>query len=148
MADFASAEYAAAFPLLRNAAFGFVDHIEKLQTIEAYAALAARRLGHDEDALDALERIVAAEKVEPHFRSVKLSDDLRLEFNKAAAWLLPASEAALLGVPSALIDAATAAKPRVLVPMPSKRPNVPITVEKGKAGSNDKGDTAPPGGKH
>lgn len=140
MADFASANYAAAYPELRNAAFGFVEHIELFETVQTYAALAALRLGHETDAHEALVRIVAAETIEPHFRSIKLAEDLRLEIDRAAASLLTTKEATLLGVPATTIESVAAAKPRVVVPMPKKRPNVSVTAPH-EAGSVD---TAPP----
>jgi hypothetical protein len=141
MADFASGNYEAAYTELRNAAFGFVEDIELFETAQAYVTLAARRLKHDADAHDALDRIVAGETIEPHFRSLKLTDEMRKEIDIAAASLLSPKDAALLGVPQKTIEEVAAAKPRVIVPQPKKRPNVSVTAP------HDPGsvDTAPPG---
>jgi|SRR4051794_16735166 len=129
MTHFAAADYARAFAELRTAAFGLVEKVEQLEIAESYASVAAHRLGRDSDARDSLMRIVSAEKLQPHYGSIKLPDDLRAEVNSIAANLLTAEEAALLGVTAA-------AKPAVVVPTPSKQPNVAVTAprEGGDAG--------------
>jgi hypothetical protein len=139
MAHFAAADYAAAFTELRNAAFGFVEQVDQFETAQAYATIAAHRLGHDSDARDSLMRIVAAEKIQPHFRSVKLPDELRTEVDTVAATLLTSQEATLLGVPAELQKAA-ATKPAVVVPTPTKRPNVAVTAPR----DDREVDAAPP----
>lgn len=123
MDHFAAGEYASAFTELRNAAFGFVEHVETFETTQAYAAIAAHRLGHDNDARDSLMRIVTAEKVQPHFRTVKLPDALRAEIDTLAAALLTAQESTLLGVPEQAQDAAAASKPAVETHAPTPKPN-------------------------
>jgi tetratricopeptide (TPR) repeat protein len=124
MTHFAAGDYATAFAELRNAAFGFVDHVDKFETIQAYASVAAHRLGHDNDARESLMRIAAAEKVQQHFALVTLPDDLRNEVNKLAAMLLPAQEAALFNVPT---DAAKT-KPSVIEPPRQTTPkSQPVT---------------------
>ena len=139
MAHFAAGEYATAFTELRNAGFGFVEQVDQFVTIQAYAAIAAHRLGHDDDARDSMLRIVKAEKIEPHYRSVKLPDDLRAEDDNIAAVLLTRQECTVLGVPTAIQDAAKT-KPADLVPTPGKRPNVAVTAPRDRGGA----DTAPP----
>ncbi len=127
MADFAIGDFDSALRELRSAAFGFVEQIEKLQTAEAYAAVAAHRLGRDADVRDVLLHIVAAETIEPHFRTIKLPDALRAEIESSAALLLTRKEATTLGVPAAVLDALPA-RATTLVPTPTKRPNVAITA--------------------
>lgn len=119
MTHFAAADYPAAFTELRNAAFGLVDKVDQFETAQSYACLAARRLGHDSDARDSLMRIVSAEKVQPHFRAIKLPADVRAEVAAVAARLLTEQEAALLGVTAAI---------RPDVPTPTARPNVALTA--------------------
>jgi hypothetical protein len=121
MTHFAAADYAAAFTELRSAAFGFVERVEQFEIAQSYACIAAHRLGHESDARDSLMRIVTAEKVQPHYRSIKLPDDVRAEVNAVAANLLTKEEAALLGVTSA-------AKPEIDVPTPTRQPNVALTA--------------------
>jgi Flp pilus assembly protein TadD len=113
MAHFAAGDYAAAFTELRNAAFGFVEQVDTFETAQAYAVIAAHRLSHDDDARDSLMRIVTAEKVQPHFRSVKLPDALRAEIHALAVALLTAEEAALIPVSGQAPDAAAEPKPPV-----------------------------------
>jgi len=139
MAHFATAKYAPAFTELRNAAFGFVDHIDQFETAHAYATIAAHRLGHDSDARDSLMRIVAAERIQPRFQSLKLTDELRTEIDVVAATLLTSEEATLLGVPPEVQNAA-ATKPAVVVPTPTKRPNVAVTAPR----DDREVDAAPP----
>jgi len=139
MAHFAAGEYASAFTELRNAAFGFVEQVDQFETVQAYAVVAAHRLGHDNDARDSLLRIVSAEKIQPHFLSVKLPDELRIEVDTVAVAQLTTQECVLLGVPAQMLD--TAAKPVVVVPTPTKRPNVATTAPR-ERGATD--DAAPP----
>lgn len=142
MAHFAAAEYVPAFIKLRSAAFGFVDRIEKFETVEVYVALAAHRLGHDDDTRESLLRIAAAERIEPHFQAVTIPDEVRTEIKKLAAALLPRQESTLLGVTREMQDAAAAANPPVVVPTPSKRPNVAVTAPR-ESGAADAAE--PPG---
>jgi hypothetical protein len=138
MAHFSTGDYAVALTELRNAAFGLVENVEAFETAQTYAALAAHRLGHAEDTRDALIRIVAAEEVQPHFRSIKLTDDLRLEIDTLAAGLLTREEAKTLGIPESLLKS-VAREPTVAVPTPSKAPNVAVTAPREKGGA----ETAP-----
>jgi hypothetical protein len=132
MAHFAAGDYVHAFMELRNAAFGFVEHVDQFETAQSYAIIAAHRLGHDNDARDSLMRIVSAEKIQPHFRSVTLPADVRAEVDSVAAALLTVEECTLLGVPAAAQQAGAAAKPPVVVPTPTKRPNVAVTAPRDK----------------
>jgi hypothetical protein len=127
MAHFAAGDYATAFTELRNAAFGFVERVDTFETAQSYAVIAAHRLGHDSDARESLLRIVSAEKIQPHFRSVTLPDDMRAEIDTVAATLLTSQECTLLGVPAKVQEAA-ATKPAVVVPTPTKAPNVAVTA--------------------
>jgi tetratricopeptide (TPR) repeat protein len=142
MAHFAAGEYASAFTELRNAAFGFVEQVDEFETVQAYATIAAHRLGHDSDARDSLLRIASAEKIQPHFRSVRLPAELRAEVDTVAAALLTRQECTLLGVPTEVQDAAAAAKPPVAVPTPTKRPNVAVTAPRERGAADTDADPA------
>jgi tetratricopeptide (TPR) repeat protein len=141
IARFSSGDYASALSDLRMAAFGSIEQVETFETAEFYAALAAHRLGRDEDARQAFLRIVAAEISQPHFRSLRFPEELRAEADTTAAALLTREEATLLGVPAPIQDAAAAAKRRVTVPTPTKAPNVAVTVPRR---SDDPGAAPPP----
>jgi tetratricopeptide (TPR) repeat protein len=139
MADFRTGEYQSAYTELHKAAFGFVEQIEKFETAEIYAAIAAHRLKHEAETRDALLRIVAAENIQPHFRSIELPEALREEIYRAAAVLLTKKEGAGLGVPEQMRDAAAKEKTPVEVPTPGKRPNVAVTAPRDAGESNAPG---------
>src|SRR5438046_445899 len=67
MAHFHASEYQAAFNDLRLAAFGLVDQLERFETAEAYAAIAANRLGNEALTRGALVRIAKADGIQPRF---------------------------------------------------------------------------------
>jgi len=136
MADFRTADYQLAYTELHKAAFGFVEEIEKFETAEVYAAIAANRLGHPGETRDALLRIAAAEEVQPHLRSMTIPDDLRAELLRAAATLLTKKEAAAFGITEQMQDAAAKEHPRVEVPTPSVGPNVAETAPRGAGDAN------------
>jgi tetratricopeptide (TPR) repeat protein len=140
MAHFAAAEYTPAFAELRSAAFGFIDVVDTFETIHAYAAVAARRAGREAEARDSLMRIAAAEKIETHFPSVTLPEEIRTEVHKAAARLLTRDEATLIGVTPQMLAAALAERTLAVVPTPTKRPNVAVTAPREQSNA----DAAPP----
>ena len=141
MGDFRAGDYQLAYTELHKAAFGFVEQVEKFETAEIYAAIAANRLGHEADTRDALIRITAAENIQPHFRSIAIPDALRVELYRAAATLLTKKEGAVLGVPEPMLDAAAKEKSRVAVPTPGKRPNVAVTAPREDGDSNNSPET-------
>jgi hypothetical protein len=138
MADFRTADYPLAFNELHKAAFGFVEEIEKFETAEVYAAIAAHRMGHESETREALLRIAAAENVQPRLRSMTIPDDLRAELLRAAATLLTKKESAVFGISEQMQDAAAKEKPRVEVPTPTMKPNVAETAPR------EAGEASPP----
>lgn len=136
MADFRTADYELAYTELHKAAFGFVEDIEKFETAEVYAAIAANRLGHQGETREALLRVAAAEDVQPRLRSMTLPDDLRAELLRAAATLLTKKEAAAFGISEQMQEAAAKEHPRVEVPTPSVTPNVAETAPRGAGDAN------------
>ena len=96
MAHFHASEYQAAFNDLHLAAFGLVDQLDRFETAEAYAAIAANRLGNEALTRDALVRIAKADGIQPHFRSIAIYDALRAELERASALLLTNEERAVL----------------------------------------------------
>lgn len=136
MTDFNTADYKLALDELHKAAFGFVDNIEKFETAEIYAAIAANRIGNQSATRDALLRIAAAENIEARFAAITIPDALRQELFRAAALLLTKKEATALGVPEQIQDAASKKKPRVVVPTPSKRLNVAETAPRDAGNSS------------
>jgi hypothetical protein len=98
MAHFRASEYQVAFSDLHLAAFGFVDQLDRFETAEAYAALAANRLGNEALTRVALVGIAKADGVQPHFRSIAIPDAFRAELERAAVLLLTSEERAVLRV--------------------------------------------------
>ena len=96
MAHFHASEYEAAFSDLHLAAFGLVDQLERFETAEAYAAIAANRMGNEALTRSALVGISKADGVQPHFRSIAIPESERAELERAAALLLTSEERAVL----------------------------------------------------
>ena len=98
MTHFRASEYEAAYSDLHLAAFGFVDQLDRFETAEAYAAIAANRLGNEALTRGALVGIAKADGVQPHFRSIAIPDAFRAELERAAALLLTSEERAVLRI--------------------------------------------------
>lgn len=98
MAHFRASEYQAAFSDLHLAAFGYVDQLDRFETAQAYAAIAANRLGNEAHTRGALAAIAKADGIQRHFRSIAISDALRAELQRAAALLLTSDERAVLRI--------------------------------------------------
>jgi hypothetical protein len=65
MVHFRASEYQAAFDDLHLAAFGLVDQLDRFETAEAYAAVAANRLGNEaltRGALVGIARLTASSR--------------------------------------------------------------------------------------
>jgi hypothetical protein len=98
MAHFHASEYQAAFNDLHLAAFGFVDQLDRFETAEAYAAIAANRLGNEAFTRCALVAIAKADGIQPHFRSIAIPDPLREELAQVGTLLLTREERAVLRI--------------------------------------------------
>lgn len=84
---------------LRLAAFGLVDSIEHYETAQAYLAVALDKLGQQEEARRAAQRIVAAEGIERKFATLPLPPSIRTAFGAVARKLLSSVDAAALTAP-------------------------------------------------
>jgi tetratricopeptide (TPR) repeat protein len=114
-ADVEAGRHADATTNLRLAAFGLLDSVEHYQTAQAYLAVAFDRLGQTQQAREAAQRVVAAEKVEKKFRGIALPAAIRTAFDAVAKKVLTASDAALLsGGATAPATTATIAPPAVV----------------------------------
>ncbi|HWS73246.1 MAG TPA: hypothetical protein VN605_14120, partial [Thermoanaerobaculia bacterium] len=87
---------AAAIPELRIAAFGLVDNVPAFALAESYLAVVAQRLKLEAEARHAVQRLVAAERIEPTYARLPLSTAVRAELEKIARALLPPEQLALL----------------------------------------------------
>ncbi|HVG25718.1 MAG TPA: hypothetical protein VND45_16295 [Thermoanaerobaculia bacterium] len=123
-ADVEAGRNADATTTLRLAAFGLLESIEHYQTAQAYLAVAFDRLGQTEQAREAAQRVVNAERVEKKFRSIALPAPIRTAFEAVAKKVLSATDAA------ALRGGATAA-PAPATPTPATAtPPPPVVVDK------------------
>lgn len=95
-ADVEAGRNADATTTLRLAAFGLLESIEHYQIAQAYLAVAFDRLGDTEQAREAAQRIVAAERVEKKFRNIALPAPIRTAFDLLAKKVLSATDAAAL----------------------------------------------------
>ena len=145
--DFNRGAFARAVDELRIAAFGRVDDIPSYEIAEIYLALANDRLDRLDDAHVAALKVVQAEQVSPSYANLALPPDIRTAFEQLLPALLtkeelshaPAFErfaAQAAGTPVGVPRASR--HPRPVVPTPTKRPNVAVTV-----GKNDN-QVAPP----
>ena len=106
---------------LRLAAFGLVDSIEHYETAQAYLLVALDKLGKQDEARKAGQRIVAAEGIERKFATLALPAPIRTAFSTAARKLLSTSDVALLTAPP---QASIVPKPRTLPQTPATtKPN-------------------------
>lgn len=81
---------------LRIAAFGLLDSIPQFQLAQVHIALASQKLGREADARHALQRIVAAERIQRSFTSLELTPELRKEIDALASALLTTEQLAVL----------------------------------------------------
>lgn len=112
-AEVEAGRHADATTNLRLAAFGLLESIEHYQTAQAYLAVAFDRLGQTQQAREAAQRVVAAERVERKFRGIALPAAIRTAFDAVAKKVLTASDVAMLS--GGAIPATTTTAPPVIV---------------------------------
>lgn len=113
VAEVEAGRHESAVTPLRLAAFGLIESIEQYETAQAYLVVALDRANQTEAAREAARRIVAAEKVERRFASLKLPAEIRTAFTASARKLLPAGDVTALTAPAPPVTNAvtTTAKP-------------------------------------
>jgi tetratricopeptide (TPR) repeat protein len=137
--DFNRGAFARAVDELRVAAFGRVDDIPAYQMAEIYLAVANDKLDRVEDARLATLKVVQAEQISPSYNKLALPADLRASFERLLPALLTREQ--LVNVPAFARFASQAPsvpagtpipsrKPVPIVPTPTKKPNVAVTVKK------------------
>jgi tetratricopeptide (TPR) repeat protein len=89
-------QYEAGQKELRIAAFGLVDAIAELETAEVYLTIAGDRLHSEADSRRALQRIIAADRVQRRFGSLNLPEKVHADFDKIASKLLTSDQYAFL----------------------------------------------------
>ncbi|MEO8381547.1 MAG: hypothetical protein ABI779_17940 [Acidobacteriota bacterium] len=101
---------------LRLAAFGLVDSIEHYETAQIYLTVALDKLGKQDEARRAAQRVVAAEAIERKFTTLSLTAAMRTAFNAAARKLLSPADAATLTAPAAQNSAVPNRNGNAIVP--------------------------------
>lgn len=131
VAAFDAEKYVEATTHLRIAAFGFVDSIEHYQTAQIYLTLAYDRQDNVDKARDAARRVVAAERVERKYATLKIPAGIANSFDAVARKLLTNTELAFISrapqtttPPPAAV--ANGAKPRPAETQPEKKPVVVV----------------------
>jgi tetratricopeptide (TPR) repeat protein len=96
VAAFDAGRYEEASRHLRYAAFGYVDSIEPYQTAQVYLTLTHDRLGEQDRAREAVQRVLQAERIERRYARIPIPAAVRTAFEKVAARLVTAAELAAL----------------------------------------------------
>jgi hypothetical protein len=94
-----SGSYEAGAGELKLAAFGLLNSVELYQTAQIYLTIANQHLDHEPQTRAAATRVVAAERIEPHYAKLTLPDKVRKEFESIAQKVLPASQYEVLHPP-------------------------------------------------
>jgi tetratricopeptide (TPR) repeat protein len=120
IAHFDSGNYEAAVPELRIAAFGLVDDLSRFEIAQIYIGLASDKLKHETEARHAANRLLAAERIEPHYATLQISDATRAAFEKLVQRILTSDQVAVLHAkPQANLS-------RPVVPVPQPQPGRPV----------------------
>jgi tetratricopeptide (TPR) repeat protein len=111
---------------LRIAAFGLVDSIPQFEIAEVYLTIASEKLDREADARHAAQRLLAAERIEPHYTALNLPDDARADFERIVLHILTSDQVAVLhargsATPPAPINPQPVA-PIVIQPAPTPTP--------------------------
>jgi len=91
--------YDTAITPLRLAAFGLIESVEHYETAQTYLVIAFDKLGRKDNAREAAQRLMAAERVERKFASLTLPQATRTAFDAVARKVLSAPEVASLTAP-------------------------------------------------
>jgi len=81
---------------LKLAAFGLVDTVDLYQTAQVYLAIANQHLNREAPTRAAATRVVAAERIQPHYATLALPDKVRKEFESIAQKMLTATQYEML----------------------------------------------------
>jgi hypothetical protein len=117
-------QYEAGEKELRIAAFGLIDAIAEFETAEVYLTIAGDRLHSEEDSRRALQRIIAADRVQRRFGSLRLPERVRADFDKIALKLLTSDQYAFLKSSPAAAAETTTTPQHSSAPMPVPQPAI------------------------
>lgn len=77
---------------LKLAAFGLVDSVEHYQTAQIYLAIASQHLNREPQTRAAATRVIASERIEPHYAKLALPEKVRKEFEAIAQKVLTVTQ--------------------------------------------------------
>jgi len=124
-----SGTYDAAMKELRVAAFGLVDDVDQFEIAQVYLTIAAQKLNKEPDARHAAQRVLAAERIEPHYANLPLPADVRAQFEKIVTTILTSDQIAVLHArppapisPQPVAPIVPAPQPRPVPPPPAPQP--------------------------
>lgn len=130
IAHYNDGNYAPAMQELKLAAFGLVDSLDHFETAYVYYTNAAQKLQKEASARDALQRILAAEKIEHRYAALTLPAEVRTAFEAAARSLLRRDELGLLRIGTAAAPKTTEiVVPDPIVPAPKTPQPPPATPQ-------------------
>lgn len=110
---------------LRIAAFGLVDAIPDFEIAEVYLTIAGDRMKSEADARRALQRIIAADRVQRRFGALSLPERVRADFDKIASKLLTSDQYAFLKAsPGAAAGTTTMTPQHSSAPAPVPQPAI------------------------
>jgi tetratricopeptide (TPR) repeat protein len=89
-------QYDAGSKELRVAAFGLLESIAPFETAQIYLAIAAEKLGTENEVRRAVQRVATADKVEQHYSALVLPKAVRAAFEKLAIKELSSEQITLL----------------------------------------------------
>ena len=115
---------------LRIAAFGLVDSISQFEIAQVYLTIASQRLANETDARHAAQRLLAAERIEPHYSSLSIPDDVRADFERIVTRILTSDQVAVLHARGSASPAPISAQPvaPIVAPTPQPQPKSPAPI--------------------
>jgi hypothetical protein len=115
-------QYDAGSNELRIAAFGLLDAVPQFETAQIYLAIAADHLKNEADARRAVQRVIAADRIERKYGSLTIPAATRTAFEKIATKLLTSDQVAFLRGSPTPVTNPPAVPPPVAAPQPSSAP--------------------------
>jgi len=123
-----SSNFDAAAKELRIAAFGLVDSIPQFEIAEIYLTIASEHLKNETDARHAAQRLLAAERIEARYATIKVPDDVRAEFERIVTRILTSDQVAVLHAHGSASSAPITTQPVAPVVAPVPQAVAPIAV--------------------
>jgi hypothetical protein len=136
LVDFNRGAYARAADELHVAAFGRLDDLPKYAIAEIYLTVADSKLVRLDDARVSALKVAQAEQISPVYSGLDLPASVRSQFEALLPTLLTRDQLVVVPAFARFASRATSAAPgapltthqEIIVPTPTRRPNVAVTV--------------------